>query len=594
MRRAAAILLLALAWALPPTSAPASGTAPHGDVITRGGEIESTRVATRDHDPENEPSYPPETGPRRVLVLMAGTASEADRRWPADRVEELVFGSGLSVAEHVAGQSRGRATVEGEVRGWYTIDGEVEGCGEYETARDALAAARADGVNIRDYHYVMVMFPRRSACGYNGMAEIGGPFSYINGLPPDFRLLAHEFGHNLGLYHAWAHTCSEDGRETALTGECGFRDYGDPFDVMGHAQRAYFSGFYRARLGWIRPEEVVASDDEGDYELRSVNDVASGPKLLQVEWPGDDGYDPRLGPRYLSVELRSPSPPFDDFAPGEPIVNGLTVRLTLGLDWTWPSRLVDVTPGSAGGLGDATIGVGQSFTDPHSGARFTLESLAGGVGRVRLAYPPTAPGGVRAELVGTDGAALAWAASTDAKGVAAYEVERDGAVVARTTALEAADGGLPPGATVTYRVVAVDGDGNRTASEPATVTTPPAPVVAPSADPAPPPPPPPPVARDTTRPRMRVFPRIGPRGRRLPRSRRLTLLVSDDRPGVRFTATLDGRLLRPAAAPRVVLRLPRRAARRGHVLTLVATDAAGNRRVVRLRIVRGRLLPRAR
>jgi len=67
------------------------------------------------------------------------------------------------------------------------------------------------------------------------------------------------------------------------------------------------------------------------------------------------------------------------------------------------------------------------------------------------------------------------------------------------------------------------------------------------------------------------------------------VLASDDRPGVRTTATLDGRRLRTSLARRIVIRLPRRVRRGRHVLRLVAADAAGNRRVIRLRIRRGRI-----
>jgi hypothetical protein len=587
VRRALVTGLVALLTALAPSTT-ASGSAPtHGDRLD-AAPIPTRVAAKREHDPENEPSYPPATGPRRVAVLLASGASEVANRFAAEHIEERMFGPGLSVAEHVAGQSRGRATVEGDVLGWYTVD-EPEGCNYYETTADAMAEAKAAGVRFADYHYVMTVFPRRS-CGWNGMAEIGGEFSYINGLPPDFRLLAHEFGHNLGFYHAWAHHCSDGGRATATTGTCTREEYGDPFDVMGRAGRSFFHGFHRARLGWIPPEDVRIVEDEAVYTLRSVNDAGAGTKILQVERPvDDDGYGTMLGPRYFAVELRSPMPAFDDFAPGEPIVSGVTIRLTLAVNWMWPTKLLDVTPGSPGGHGDAVLGVGQSFTDPPSGARFTLESLAGGTGRVRLSYPPTAPQDVRAEPAGEDGVALSWSPSTDAKGVAAYEVERDGAVVSRTAGTTAADGSLERGRTFTYRVIAIDTDGNRTASEPVTASTPPLPVAPTEDSTAPPPPPPPPAAApDTTKPRLRVTrPRLG---RRVPRTRRLALLASDDRAGVRIRATLDGRLLRTARATRVSLLLPRRALRRRHRLTLTAIDAAGNRTVVRLRIVRGRLL----
>ena len=563
-----------------------------------GATLDVQRVAAADGEAPTAraaptwPTYPPPaTGPRRVAVLLASTAAEVPVRWAKEPTEEIMFGSGASVAEHVAAQSRGRTTIEGDVLGWYTVDVPADGCPDFEYADHAMQAARDEGVDFSQYHYVMTMFPRRS-CGYSGMAYIAGVYSYINGRPSDLRVPAHELGHNLGLFHAEAHVCSEGGQSSATTGDCSSADYGDPFDIMGHARRSLFNGYHRARLGWIEGADVITSPGEGTYTLRSVNDAAAGAKLLMVPhtskpWePGEGDSD-----WYLTAELRTPKPPFDDFALGDPIVSGLTLRATLGVDFWAPSRLVDITPGSPGGHGDAVLRVGESFADRSSGARLTLESLEGGTARVRLAYPPSAPGDARAELVGEDGASVTWSASTDRQGAVQYEVERDGAVVARTSALSASETGLPPDQTVAYRVFAVDTVGNRTPADAGTVTTPPAP---PPAEPAPPPPVAPPESpaslADVVEPRLRVFPAPGPRGRRLPRSRRLVVLAADDRGAVTVSVTLDGRRLRTATAGRVVVRLPRRVLRGRHTVVLAAVDAAGNRRALRLRISRGRLL----
>jgi hypothetical protein len=549
--------------------------------VERVAAADGAAPAQQEEEADTWPTYPPPaTGPRRVAVLLASTAGEAPARWAKEPIEEMMFGPGLSVAQHVAGQNT-RTTIDGDVLGWYTVDVPATGCPDYLYEAHAMEAARDAGVDFSDYHYVMTVFPRRP-CGYNGLAYIGGVSSYINGRPGDFRLLAHELGHNLGLSHAGAHVCTEDGRDTTTTGQCSYRDYGDPFDVMGHAPRAFFNGFHRAQLGWIAPGAIVTSREEGTYALRSINDPATGTKLLMVPRDVPDEYTPLLGPRYIAVESRSPAPAFDDFAPGDPIVSGVTLRITLGTGWSWPTRLLDVTPGSPGGYGDAALAVGQSFTDPPTGARYTLESLEGGVAQVRLAYPPTAPSGLEAALDGPDSATVAWAASTDVKGVAGYELERDGVVVARTSEeLRASDAGLPRGRTVSYRVLAVDTDGNRTASYAVTLDTPPPDPQRETASSRAPP--------DRTAPRLRVFPRVGRAGRPLPRSRRLVVLVADDRPGARVAATFDARPLGAAAARRLVLRLPRRALRGRHALVLAATDAAGNRRTVRLRIARGRV-----
>jgi calcineurin-like phosphoesterase family protein len=78
---------------------------------------------------------------------------------------------------------------------------------------------------------------------------------------------------------------------------------------------------------------------------------------------------------------------------------------------------------------------------------------------------PTSPGSPTATYDGTK-ATLSWSASTDDIGVNAYEVARDGAVIATlpwyTTSY--ADPAAPKGTTVQYTVTALDGNGLRSAA----------------------------------------------------------------------------------------------------------------------------------
>ena len=87
--------------------------------------------------------------------------------------------------------------------------------------------------------------------------------------------------------------------------------------------------------------------------------------------------------------------------------------------------------------------------------------------------PPTPPGSPLAAAVTATEVALAWQASTDDVGVAAYEVLRGEAGVARGPGLAAAVRGLEPSAEHCFRVRALDAAGNRSEpSAPACATTP--------------------------------------------------------------------------------------------------------------------------
>ena len=84
------------------------------------------------------------------------------------------------------------------------------------------------------------------------------------------------------------------------------------------------------------------------------------------------------------------------------------------------------------------------------------------------ATPPTVPGNLVATAAGATRVNLTWQASTDASGVASYEIRRDGAVLATVTSPGYADTGLTPQTTYGYEVRAIDPSGNR--SDPATAS----------------------------------------------------------------------------------------------------------------------------
>ncbi len=93
---------------------------------------------------------------------------------------------------------------------------------------------------------------------------------------------------------------------------------------------------------------------------------------------------------------------------------------------------------------------------------------------------PTTPTGVSATATTATSITVTWLASTDNKAVTAYDVRRDGAVVASVGAstLSYSDTGVGAGTTHSYEVVARDAAGNASAvSLPASATTPLAPTV---------------------------------------------------------------------------------------------------------------------
>ncbi len=77
--------------------------------------------------------------------------------------------------------------------------------------------------------------------------------------------------------------------------------------------------------------------------------------------------------------------------------------------------------------------------------------------------PPSVPQGLSASIVGGSQVRLEWQPSTDAVGVAGYEVLRSGQLLASTSGTELVDAGVAIGGNYSYTVRAFDQAGNRSA-----------------------------------------------------------------------------------------------------------------------------------
>ena len=90
-------------------------------------------------------------------------------------------------------------------------------------------------------------FPFNANCQFAGMGSVGGAPSsvWING-NTNTGILAHEFGHTLGLYHSHALNC----HPSVVTPPCSIVEYGDTTDTMGGGS-GHYNAFQKQRLGWL-------------------------------------------------------------------------------------------------------------------------------------------------------------------------------------------------------------------------------------------------------------------------------------------------------------------------------------------------------
>jgi chitodextrinase len=397
------------------------------------------------------------TGPKSVAVLLFNFSNSTAQPWTPAHVRGVVFDNSNSVDEYLRDASYGQLSLNGDVHGWYTIDATNAGCAYTTWANQARAA----GVNLSAYQYVVYAFPQAASCGWAGLAYLPGTSSWINGAMT-LRVVSHEVSHNLGVHHASTLDCSTG----TFTGSCTQSEYGDPFTVMGSAQTRHHVNWHRAQLGWLPDVQTVTAS--GTY-LVTPAELSGSPRLVRVA--RNDG-------TYLNLEFRQPWGIFDNFSAGDPVVNGVSIRIAPSTSTIVQSKLVDASP-STTTFSDAALGVGKTVVDPTTGVSITTLSVGPSGASVSIQLPgggdtqaPTGPASLSATPTSSTTVQLSWPAAADNVGVAGYRVYRGGSQIAQLSALSYTDTGLTPSTTYAYQVRAYDAAGNVGAPASASATTP--------------------------------------------------------------------------------------------------------------------------
>lgn len=221
---------------------------------------------------------------------------------------------------------------------------------------DARAAARAAGFETDDYNFDLIAFGFSQNYEFSGTAMVGGKGLLLNGYF-DFKVTAHELGHNYGLRHAnlWRTT---DG---TVIGAGGNQEYGDGFDMMGGgaSQRTHFNAGYKRALDWLTEANVRTVTEAGTYRI-FAHDSSANPtsvQLLKIK------KDPTKN--YL-LEFRQ----LITSAPA--LLDGAVLRWDfLSVDGVRrQTQLLDMAPTTAT-IADAPIVIGQTFADNATGIRVT-------------------------------------------------------------------------------------------------------------------------------------------------------------------------------------------------------------------------------
>lgn len=307
--------------------------------------------------------------PRKVAVILANFTNNTAQPITVDAARQLVFGGTQSSNAYFKEISFGirslvgKVAATGDVFGWYTIAASNTPCNYSSWGTAARAAAQAAGVDLTGYDHVIHYFPSTSSCGWAGVGQVPGRYTWINGSTSS--VIAHELGHNFGSHHSSSLSCTTNGTRVTLGTTCTLSEYGNPFDVMGRGYR-HTTVFNKGRMGFLEPENTRTVTADGTFTVAPLEQKSTGVQALRI---------PIDASRAYYVEFRQPFG-FDNFTSTSAVVNGVLInRAPIAYSTVARPELLDMVP-STTSFNDAALGVGKTFTDPVSGLRVTLNSIA--------------------------------------------------------------------------------------------------------------------------------------------------------------------------------------------------------------------------
>lgn len=210
---------------------------------------------------------------------------------------------------------------------------------------------------------------------------------------------------------------------------------------------------FRSKEGKVgfRPELVVAVAPPTDVASPTAS-ISSPTSGATVQGSVDVSVDANDNVGVASVELQ---------VDGQPAATDSTAPYVI----PWDSMSVANGPHELTAVARDAVG--------NAGSSLPVSVV---VDNVPDTTPPTAPTGLVAIATGPTHVELSWTASQDDAGVAGYAISRDGTEIDSSAGITFRDDSVSAETNYRYSVVAVDPTGNRSdPSEPADVTTPPAP-----------------------------------------------------------------------------------------------------------------------
>lgn len=352
----------------------------HGVRIGEAVALEAKSVTLLPSERRMLTTVAPNTfGEQKVLVILVNFTDKVTEPYTLDHARSVVFGTTSNWNRENSFQQTWFA---GDVVGWYTIPVVSTECNSSAIATYAKQAATAAGVNVSAYNRHVFAFPS-NACSWWGLGSVGGKPSsaWVKGTF-SLKVVGHELGHNLGLYHSKSLDCGA----SSIGDDCTVSEYGDTLDIMGNPSSYHFNAFQKERLGWLDHKTsppITTVLQGGDYWLAPFQSHDTNPKALKIL----KSIDAATGKKtWYYVEYRK-ALGFDSGLSGNAnVMNGVVVR-TGSESSASSSYLLDMTPETSS-WSDPALTLGRGFDDPATGLTVTPLSASSSGAMVNVSFGP--------------------------------------------------------------------------------------------------------------------------------------------------------------------------------------------------------------